>query len=203
MPDLYETLGVPKDATPDQIKKAYRAKASIHHPDKAGGDTKQFQLVQTAYDTLKDPSKKAWYDQTGEAGVDEDKALWAEVEMLVVGLAERCSSAEYQNILETAKSQLRAHKSGRVQAAQQAKQALGNLNKVQARLSGKDSKLNEALGLRISQIEAQIHQLEHQQEMIDKQLTLLDNYEYHVDERPNLFGSPGLGAVQVRHPFYI
>lgn len=57
----YETLGVGKDATQDEIKKAYRKLASKHHPDK-GGDTAAFQKIEEAYRTLSDPNKKAEYD---------------------------------------------------------------------------------------------------------------------------------------------
>lgn len=59
--DHYSTLGVAKNATPDEIKKAFRKLASQHHPDK-GGDTKKFQEIQAAYDTLGDPVKKDQYD---------------------------------------------------------------------------------------------------------------------------------------------
>lgn len=59
--DYYKTLGVNKNATPDEIKKAYRKLASQYHPDK-GGDTKRFQEIQLAYDTLSDPQKKQQYD---------------------------------------------------------------------------------------------------------------------------------------------
>lgn len=59
--DHYQTLGVDKNATPDEIKKAYRKLASIHHPDK-GGDTQHFQKIQSAYDILSDPQKKREYD---------------------------------------------------------------------------------------------------------------------------------------------
>jgi DnaJ-class molecular chaperone len=57
----YETLGVSESANPDEIKRAYRKLASQHHPDK-GGDTKKFQEIQTAYDTLQDPAKREQYD---------------------------------------------------------------------------------------------------------------------------------------------
>lgn len=59
--DHYSTLGVGKNATPDDIKKSYRKLASKHHPDK-GGDTAIFQQIQTAYDTLVDPNKRQQYD---------------------------------------------------------------------------------------------------------------------------------------------
>lgn len=64
MKDYYKTLGVPKSATPDQIKQAYRRLASQHHPDK-GGDTAQFQEIQEAYATLSDDSKRNIYDRGG------------------------------------------------------------------------------------------------------------------------------------------
>lgn len=57
----YEVLGVPKTASSDDIKKAYRKLASQHHPDK-GGNTARFQEIQTAYDILNDPEKKHNFD---------------------------------------------------------------------------------------------------------------------------------------------
>jgi curved DNA-binding protein len=59
--NLYDVLGVDKNASADEIKKAYRRLASKHHPDK-GGDTAKFQEIQTAYDTLNDENKRRDYD---------------------------------------------------------------------------------------------------------------------------------------------
>ena len=59
--DHYNTLGVAKNATSDEIKKAYRKLASQHHPDK-GGDKAKFQDIQAAYDTLSNPDKRQQYD---------------------------------------------------------------------------------------------------------------------------------------------
>lgn len=59
--DYYSILGVNKQASPEEIKRAYRKLASQHHPDK-GGDTAKFQEIQTAYDTLSDPQKRQAYD---------------------------------------------------------------------------------------------------------------------------------------------
>ena len=61
MDDHYRTLGVGKNATQDEVKKAYRKLASQHHPDK-GGDTATFQNIQTAYDVLGDQEKRSQYD---------------------------------------------------------------------------------------------------------------------------------------------
>lgn len=61
MTDHYATLGVARNATQDEIKRAFRRLASQHHPDK-GGDTQKFQEIQTAYDTLGDAAKRQQYD---------------------------------------------------------------------------------------------------------------------------------------------
>ena len=61
MTDYYAALGVPKTATADDIKRAFRRLASQTHPDK-GGDTQKFQAIQEAYATLGDEQKRAEYD---------------------------------------------------------------------------------------------------------------------------------------------
>jgi DnaJ-class molecular chaperone len=71
MADHYQTLGVNKGATQDEIKKAYRKLASQHHPDK-GGDTKKFQEVEEAYRTLSDPGTRAQYDNPNPFGTRPD-----------------------------------------------------------------------------------------------------------------------------------
>lgn len=70
--DYYEILGVGKDATADQIKKAYRKAAIKYHPDKNPGDKEaedKFKEAAEAYDVLSNPDKKARYDRFGHAGM--------------------------------------------------------------------------------------------------------------------------------------
>lgn len=63
--DYYTVLGLAKDATPEQIKKAYRKLAIKNHPDK-GGDSEKFKQIAAAYGTLSDPEKKGSYDKYGK-----------------------------------------------------------------------------------------------------------------------------------------
>ena len=65
--DYYSTLGVPKGASEDEIKKAYRKLAMQHHPDR-GGDSTQFQKIQEAYATLGDTQKRQEYDHPQPQG---------------------------------------------------------------------------------------------------------------------------------------
>ncbi len=75
MEDLYEILGIAKDATPKEIKRAYKDKAKRHHPDK-GGDEEVFKKIQQAYDVLSDPLSRKMYDTTGEVKkIDFDQGM--------------------------------------------------------------------------------------------------------------------------------
>ncbi len=64
--DLYDHLGVPRDAKPDQIKRAYRNRAARSHPDVAPGKHKEFLALVLARDVLLDEDARAHYDRTGE-----------------------------------------------------------------------------------------------------------------------------------------
>ncbi len=73
--DYYDILGVAKNATEDDIKKAYRKLAMKHHPDRNQGDDakkseEKFKEAKEAYEMLSDAQKRAAYDQYGHAGVD-------------------------------------------------------------------------------------------------------------------------------------
>src|ERR687898_351035 len=72
MADFYNTLGVPRAASDDDIKKAYRKLAMTYHPDRNNGSKdaeEKFKEITEAYDVLRDPQKRAAYDRYGEAGL--------------------------------------------------------------------------------------------------------------------------------------
>ncbi|MEM1329827.1 MAG: DnaJ C-terminal domain-containing protein [Planctomycetota bacterium] len=80
--DLYDALGVSRDATPDKIKQAYRRLARSLHPDVNDAPDAQarFTEVQEAYDTLSDPDKRRLYDRTGSAsGAGAPHFNWSNV----------------------------------------------------------------------------------------------------------------------------
>lgn len=63
---FYDTLGLHKSATKDEIKKSYKRLAIKHHPDKGGGDSELFKTISSAYGVLSDDDQRARYDQIGD-----------------------------------------------------------------------------------------------------------------------------------------
>ena len=74
-PDYYKTLGVSKNATADEIKKAFRKLARENHPD-AGGDEEKFKEINEAYEVLSDDKKRKLYDQYGTANANQVPYSW-------------------------------------------------------------------------------------------------------------------------------
>ncbi|MFH1253462.1 MAG: molecular chaperone DnaJ [Candidatus Uhrbacteria bacterium] len=68
--DFYKILGVNKNASAEEIKKAFRTLAHQHHPDKAGGNEQKFKEINEAYQVLGDPEKRQKFDQFGSAAFD-------------------------------------------------------------------------------------------------------------------------------------
>jgi curved DNA-binding protein len=95
--DYYETLGVPKDANADDIKRAFRKLARQHHPDRATPANKEvaeakFKEINEAYEVLGDPDKRKRYDQLG--------ANWDKQEQFAGGWSHRRHPGEFDDIPE-------------------------------------------------------------------------------------------------------
>src|SRR5271163_524423 len=72
--DYYELLGVPRNASPDDIKKAYRKLAMAHHPDRNHGNSEaehKFRECTEAYEVLRDDQRRAAYDRYGHAAFEQ------------------------------------------------------------------------------------------------------------------------------------
>lgn len=102
MPDYYKILGVEKNASEDDLKKAYRKLAHKYHPDKPGGDEKKFKEINEAYQILGNKEKRAQYDRWGSvppegvagAGFDPNNFGWGDANFNFGGLN------DFQDIFE-------------------------------------------------------------------------------------------------------
>ena len=98
-PDPYTTLGVPWNATPDDITRAWRKIAQRLHPDRAGGDADAFAEASAAYEILSDPERRKRFDDTGET---EQPSRTDHLDLLAQLFDELINQGVARNFLTTA-----------------------------------------------------------------------------------------------------
>ena len=201
---LYEDLDVSPEASPDEIKKAYRKKANAHHPDK-GGDPQKFHAVAHAYDILRDPKARRQYDRTGKAekGNPEDR---------VKQVARETVAGMFRDIIDQAGEKIfhvdicdmirdEVHN-----ITKKLEDGMGKLKKEKGRLkrlSGRmkrapDDNLFEAIVTRkILDNEIATEDLGTKRKVMKEILKILDHYEYQYEEEREAWPSQqGTHAAQ-------
>jgi DnaJ-class molecular chaperone len=107
----YATLGLREDATQEDVRAAYKRAAQRTHPDKPGGDTKEFRKVKHAYAILVSPHRRAQYDADGtENSADdmpEEQQVFLEVAGLMCTLVEECPDVTAHDLFERARELIR------------------------------------------------------------------------------------------------
>lgn len=101
-PNYYKTLGVSRNATTDEIKKAFRKLARKSHPD-AGGDEEQFKQINEAYEVLSDDKKRKLYDQYGTASESQIPSGWGAAGSVNMGdmINDMFGQASWSDILDS------------------------------------------------------------------------------------------------------
>jgi curved DNA-binding protein CbpA len=138
-PDLYETLGVPRDATQRDIKAAYRKRAAAAHPDKGGSDA-EAQSVNAAYETLGDSEKRARYDATGQ--VEGVAPAMTPGEMIFL----QTLDAVMREVVDDDEGSMTAEISNRLKAK------YGDLSREHTNLKDRIARLEQHLGRYISRV---------------------------------------------------
>lgn len=193
MTDLYEILGVARDADADTIKKAFRKLAQQHHPDK-GGDHAKMQEVQQAYDVLGDAERRRQYDETGStapiSSVD-DKARSALAEMInkaveAVGTVGE-DALEFHDPVQVVRDELHSVREANAEVRDKTQRKIRQRQTALKRLVRKEGEgpsiLADALRGAIVQLENAIEQIAEKDVVILKILDMLAEYDYHTDER--------------------
>lgn len=189
----YESLGVPKDADPETIRRAYRKRAQKSHPDK-GGSKEQFHAVQKAWDVLGDPQRREKYDRQGDDGpmLDTHAMALQSIAALLMQVVDQVD-VDHTNIVELMVSNTQQHE-------QQAKQKLAGLNdriKKRERALKRFKKKNSGQDMIARMLEADIAQqriaitnVEREIEVCKKMVEIVSDYNYSADI---LKTQPGLG----------
>lgn len=187
--NLYEELGVGKDAGKDQIKRAYKRKSKKHHPD-VGGDPEQFKQLVVAYKILSDDEKRARYDR-GESTEDITKAAMTE-EQEVRGILLRLFgevipkvNPDYDDVLHHMKTSL---KFGISTLDSQISEQAKLLQKFESALKRLKTKKEECLFAMSAQasiagVQRTKSELERQKNLGELAVKFLEDYGYEVDPR--------------------
>lgn len=152
MPSPYEILGLPKEASAEEIKAAFRREASRAHPDRQGGSGERMAAVNDAYAVLSDPARRKRFDETGSTG--QAPSIDDEAIQMLASIFARALQQDVASIVDFA----RDHAHGfQQELIRQREEALAQARKLEAKRSKvrtKDGAVNIVHGLIDSQVAA-------------------------------------------------
>jgi DnaJ-class molecular chaperone len=181
----YDTLGVGRDATPEDIQKAYRKSAMKHHPDR-GGLEEDFISVQKSFELLIDPRRREHYDKTGqdEAMAQENEHIGA-IANLLFQIMDSDAMDSGVDVVETmrkvVKNKINANINEIRKAEAQIKRYKLELKRFKKKKGGKNL-IAELITGKIQNTEMQIKGIQRAQLVHDQVLSVLSDYNYEVDQ---------------------
>lgn len=192
MPDLYDDLGVPRDASQEDIKAAYRKKASAAHPDnKATGDENEFKRVNHANIILSDPAKREQYDRTGkeDTASPEERENAMALDLLSKMFSQIFTMAEFDpaehDPLKAVRKLVKIQKGETKKQLFTVAQTLEKMRKTIKRLhkkgkEAKASKLQRVLEALEQSVKAEQEKGERMVRVCDKVLAILAEHDYDL-----------------------
>lgn len=198
-PDYYELLEITRDATVDQIKKAWRKKCKQHHTDREGGNNDEMVKFNVAYETLADPARREHYDKTGRN--DYDVFIIA-AHNTIVGLAMQWlqNFANEGDMIQWVQVQLMQQRSNIVNNKSNGQNVINRLNKALTKLHYKGTGKNliaEMIKTQLDGITQQLKAADIQTAQIEVALKLVQSYEYDAD----IFSTPTMRVFLGPHVF--
>jgi curved DNA-binding protein CbpA len=179
MTDPYTTLGVPKDADADTIRKAHRNAAKLAHPD-AGGNPEEFLRVNGAYMVLRDPVRRKRYDDTGDTAEPKDNAF-TELVRLVVSAAS--SAPEHVDVLDFVGGRMREHIAKLQSQKRETQELAAKLRRQAGRLKRKDDNPNPlatALENQAAAVDREVANILEAVDQHDRMLAMLRDYRFEM-----------------------
>jgi curved DNA-binding protein CbpA len=176
--DLYNTLGVAKDASPADIKKAYRRRSSQAHPDK-GGSEKAQQAINAAYAVLSDDRKRKHYDETGK---DREPNIDQQANAILLSLLNELleSDDEVTDIIAVGRMKLKGRVVSILTNIEMGKSRVSIIERKRGKVRRKDSGPNAVdmlIEQKVSRLKAAIADLAEGLAIHQHAIKLLDVYE--------------------------
>lgn len=182
----YETLGVPKNASRDDVRKAYRKKAQKHHPDK-GGKPDEFFPIQRAYDVLNDPMRREHYDATGDDTQEPDIRGMAlqNIGALFIQIVEQ-EDVDHTNIVGAMRDAFKKAQAAEQLQLVELRRSIVKREKALKRVRHKGAGpniLEQMLNSDIAQRKQKMDAIEQKGLLFEEVFRVLKEYEYATDER--------------------
>lgn len=215
--DLYRRLGLKRDASPQDVHRAYRRAARDCHPDVVGGSAESWGALVEAYDVLRDPGRRQRYDETGEVGAaaadNHQAAVLIRIAAALSNIAEaarqqrrKLSQIDWPNSLRTSlAAEIQQERDGLVLLRQMAEEwervaaratvPAGEANVLRALASGKVAECQH----RIAQVEREIGEREEAIELLKNQGFTIEDFvpqPYPQFGQFGLFGRTRAGEVK-------
>lgn len=182
--DPYDALGVERDASPDDVKRAYQRRARETHPDR-GGSKEDFQNVSRAYRLLSDPGKRSRFDQTGsDTGPDNTEAMVFNAVGVV--LLQILANGGHGDIIQQARSYFVNQREGLLRECANAETNITRYEKAAKRLTRKSkgrNVLSEMIVFESKKLRQRIDATQQQIAHFDRVMQFLKDYEYNVDKQ--------------------
>lgn len=182
----YETLGVPRDASQEEIRQAYRRKCSEAHPDK-GGSVEEMQAVNSAYDTLSDPGVRALYDQTGDGAparppeVDAREVL---IELFGQAVGAQLTTAEIEAVVRSTLTAMQQRTRSSVPPLQQKQERLERLRKTITTEDGVENIAAVAIQLALDGAADDLALMQHAEKVAAAGLVMLNAHKFAAEPTP-------------------
>lgn len=181
-PNHYDVLGVARDATPEEIKAAFRRKSSEHHPDK-GGDADAMAAVNRAWEVLGDAARRAQYDADGtDQQLDLDAMASGVLASMFSGALQQASQDHTLDPVRFTKYQLHNRVTEAKNEIKAAERAIVQLTKqrgsVRRKTEGQPNLVHSIIDARLKAVRASIPQNEKVVSVTERALELLRDYEY-------------------------
>jgi DnaJ-class molecular chaperone len=182
--DLYDIMGVDKNATPDEIKKAYRDKSKKSHPDAGGSDDQQAE-VNRAWMVLSNPAKREKYDQTGnpEEATFENK-FNSFITTLFMNAAKELD-VDHDDLIKAMTKNMTTGIKNLRQAIVNNDKEIQKFERISKRLSSKGNVILLTLVIgQIGALKKNSGAVQSEIDFITQCIAVMDEYTYKVDERP-------------------